>query len=117
MQIKKLLSMSLLIPSLAVANELVSIQTVCVDVKELTAVTNNFKEIPFVRAISNSFEDGTPNSMVIFVNAKTGSFTVTQRQEIKGRTLYCVLAAGDRFEPVPKKIQDEIIEQQNKGNL
>jgi hypothetical protein len=113
---KKLLAMFLLMPSLAFANTIAELNTICIDSAELTATVNEFEELPFVRGLGKSLSDATadPISIVVFANAKTGTFTIVQRQS---SNLYCVLAVGDKFEPVPKKIQDDVKEQQKKGKL
>lgn len=102
---EKILAMCLLIPSLALANTLS-----CISGEELTGLTNEYKELPFVRGISSP--DGL--SVVVFANPATGSFTIVER---KGENIYCALAVGVGFEPVPKHIQDSIKELQNKGMM
>ena len=44
------------------------------------------------------------NSLVIFVNLKTGSFTIVEKVE---EQKYCVLAVGGNFEPVPAEVLRE----------
>jgi hypothetical protein len=102
---KKLFCLFLLLPGLALANPLP-----CISGEELTELTNQYKELPYVRGISSP--DGL--SVVIFANPSTGSFTIVER---KGENTYCALTIGIGFEPVPKHIQDDIKELQNKGMM
>jgi hypothetical protein len=101
---KKLLCLFLLLPGMSLANPLP-----CISGEELTELTNQYKELPFVRGISS---EGT--SVVVFANPSTGSFTIVER---KGENVYCSLAVGVGFAPVPKHIQDDIKELQNKGMM
>jgi hypothetical protein len=107
---KKILAMLLLIPSLALANPLIqNVETVCLTGEKLTDLTDEYKELPYVRGVSS---EGI--SLVVFVNAKTRSFTIAERRE---QNTYCVLMVGGGFELVPKKIQDDIKQQQEKATL
>jgi hypothetical protein len=87
---KNLLAICLLIPSLVLANPLA-----CINSAELKELTNEYKEIPYVRGISSP--DGF--SVVVFVDT------------------YCAIVIGIGFEPVPKEIQDDIRQQQEKSKL
>lgn len=118
---KKLIAMFLLVPSLVLANplksdlEVATMQTICLDIKSLTELLNEFEEIPYVRGQSRSItNDGPSLSLVIFVNPKSGSFTIVERAD---KDSYCLLAVGNRFEPVPKETQDKLIEEHKKGRL
>ena len=97
---KNLLAICLLIPSLVLANPLA-----CINSAELTDLTNEYKEIPYVRGISSP--DGL--SVVVFVNPTTGSFTILERKAID---TYCAIVIGIGFELVPKEIQDDVKKQQ-----
>jgi len=98
-------------PSLDVA----TMQTVCLNAKDLTLLIDEFKEIPYVRGISRPIiSDGAPLSLVIFVNPKDRSFTIVERT---ADGVYCILAVGNNFEPVPREIQDEVKTEQEKGRL
>ena len=98
-------------PSLAVA----TMQTVCLNAKDLTSLIDEFKEIPYVRGVSSPIiSDGVPLSLVIFVNPKDRSFTIAERAD---KDRYCILAVGNGFEPVPQHIQDEVKTEQEQGRL
>lgn len=90
-------------------NLAVAAPVACISGKELTGLTNQYKELPYVRGISS---EGT--SVVVFVNPATGSFTIAER---RGVDTFCALAVGASFAPVPKDIQDDIREEQDKGTL
>ena len=119
---KKLLAMFLLMPSLVMAQVdkkpdfiVGSMDTVCLDLKNLTELVDDAQEIPYVRGQSHPImAEGPPLAMVIFVNPKTGTFTVAERVD---RNTYCILAIGSRFEPVPKEAQDAIRKEQDKSRL
>ena len=107
------------VPMFAFAEEkqpqLATYQTVCLTAKDLTSTINDFKEIPFVRGLSNPI--GQPDSklsLVIFANPTTGTFTIAEKAD---DNLYCILAIGDNFQPVPKELQDEVRQGQEKSTL
>lgn len=101
---KKILCLFLLWPSLALAHP-----QACINSKELTQLTNQYRELPFVRGVSIE-----GYSVVIFANAETRSFTILER---KDDDIYCALTVGAGFEPVPQSIQDELNELQNRDRL
>jgi hypothetical protein len=92
-----------------------TMDTICVNLKQLTEITDESQEIPYVRGQSHPImTEGAPLSMVIFVNPTTGTFTVAERV---AQDMYCVLALGSRFEPVPKEARDTIRKEQEKSRL
>ena len=92
-----------------------TVDTICVSLKQLTEITDEAQELPYVRGQSHPImTEGTPLSMVIFVNPTTGTFTIAERV---ARDMYCLLALGSRFEPVPKAAQDTIRKEQDKSRL
>jgi hypothetical protein len=114
---KNILAMLFMVPALAAAQDLTRItqDIACVDSKALTELVGEFRELPYVRGISRSLDEReSTRSLVIFVNPTTGSFTIAEK---RAENLYCVLAIGDKFEPVPKKLQDELKQQQDKATL
>jgi hypothetical protein len=114
---KKILAMFLLMPSLVLANpQIKTIQTLCLNGNDLGETINEFKELPYVRGISTPFDkEDAKLSLVIFLNPTTGTFTIVEKA---GNNLYCILAVGGGFEPVPKEIQDDVRkEQQEKSTL
>lgn len=113
---KKILAMFLLMPSLAFAEpKPATYETICLNGKDLTNTVNEFKELPFVRGLSVPLtQQERKLSLVIFANPTTGSFTIVEKA---GEDLYCILAIGGGFEPVPKDIQDDVKQGQEKSTL
>ena len=113
---KKILAMFLLMPSLVFANpQIKTIQTMCLNGKDLTDTVNEFKELPYVRGLSTPMaEQDAKMSLVVFLNPATGTFTIVEKA---GENLYCILAVGGGFEPVPKNIQDDVKQQQENSTL
>jgi len=116
---KKIIAMFLLMPALVLANppkeDLIvgSMDTVCMSLKNLTEIIDDAQEIPYLRGQSHPImTQGAPLAMVIFVNPKTGTFTISERVD---RDIYCILALGSKFEPVPKETQDKIRKEQDKS--
>ena len=92
-----------------------TVDTICVSLKQLTEITDEAQEIPYVRGQSHPImTEGAPLSMVIFVNPATGTFTVAERVS---QDMYCLLALGSKFEPVPKAAQDRIRKEQERSRL
>lgn len=113
---KNLLAAVLSAPAIAMAApQTATYETVCVGPDDLAKTVNEFKELPFVRGLSTPLsQNETKLSIVIFANPKTGTFTIVERASEK---LYCILAVGGGFEPVPKDIQDAAREEQGKSSL
>ena len=118
---KTLLSACLLVPSLVMAMpqqtqpQAATFQTICVNAEDLTKTVAEFQELPYVRGISSPLsQEGARLSLVVFLNPKTGSFTIVERTQ---DGLYCILAVGNNFEPVPREIHDEVRSEQEKGRL
>lgn len=103
-QNKKIMFMILFVPSLVFANP-----SSCISSIELIGLMDEYKELPYVRGVTSE-----GRSVVVFANPTTGSFTILER---RGENTFCALAVGAGFEPVPKSIQDEMRESQNKGTL
>jgi len=89
---------------------------VCVDAETLSKTVDEFKELPFARGISNSLGDAEApaRSLVIFVNPETQTWTIVERVNANQ---YCIMAVGQKFEPVPTDIRDRVEEGQRKGQL
>jgi|LakMenE18May11ns_1017448.scaffolds.fasta_scaffold9537518_2 hypothetical protein len=111
---KPLLMLCLLIPTFVFANETSSLPTVCITISDLAKTLDEYEELPLVRGTGNSLVDGSSFPVVVFANGKTGTFTITQRQS---KDLYCILAVGTNFQPVPKEMQDTIKDSQQKDKL
>ena len=108
--------MFLLMPSLVFAEpKTATYETICLNGKDLTNTVNEFKELPFVRGLSVPLtQQERKLSLVIFANPTTGSFTIVEKA---GEDLYCILAIGGGFEPVPKDIQVDVKQGQEKSTL
>jgi hypothetical protein len=92
-----------------------TVDTICISLKQLTEITDEAQELPYVRGQSHPImTEGAPLSMVIFVNPTTGTFTIAERV---AQDMYCLLALGSRFEPVPREARDRIMQEQQKSRL
>jgi hypothetical protein len=80
----------------------------CGTIKNLDEMLKHYEEIPFVRGIGYKNINGMiiETTMVFFANAKTGTWSFTEKIT---DNVYCVVGAGDAFEPVPANIVDGII--------
>jgi hypothetical protein len=118
---KSFLAAAVMIPAMVLANppapetQMATYQTVCVSGRDLVTLVGEFQEIPYVRGVSRGIvTEGASLSMVIYVNAKTGTFTIVERA---AADTYCLLAVGAGFEPVPRAIQEEVERLQQQGRL
>jgi hypothetical protein len=113
---KTLLAMSLLIPAMVFASpQIKTYQAMCLDSKDLTSTIDEFKEIPYVRGTNTPLaEQDSKTSLVVFVNPTTGTFTIVEKV---ADNLYCIMAVGGGFQPVPREIQDDVKQHQDKGRL
>lgn len=119
---KKILAILCIIPSIAYAFtnsekqslQMSTYQTVCLNAKDFTNLVGEFKEVPFARGISKPVIGEGVLSLVIFVNPETKTFTMAEKA---AEDLYCVLAVGAEFEPVPQDIRDNVINEYKKGIL
>ena len=86
----------------------------CVNKEDIYKLVGDFDEVPLIRAL-NAPVLGVPifNSLVIFVNSKTGSFSVVEKVE---EQKYCLLAVGVRFEPMPAEALKEYNKFRDKEN-
>jgi len=104
---KKLLILLCVIPSLVFAKEVINEpRTIsCLNKENIYKILGEFDEIPFIRALNAPVLGvANLNSLVIFVNLKTGSFTIVEKVE---EQKYCILAVGGNFEPVPAEVLRE----------
>jgi hypothetical protein len=118
---KSLMAVAVMMPMLAWATPpgsdftVATVDTICISLKQLTEITDEAQELPYVRGQSHPImTEGAPLSMVIFVNPTTGTFTIAERV---AQDMYCLLALGSRFEPVPKESRDTIRKEQEKSRL
>jgi len=88
-------------------------QNVCVDLNTLELTLQEFEEIPFVRGLSNRDPIGIV-SLVVFVNPKTGSWTIVEKIQT-GR--YCILGVGSDFEAVPNNLRQELQKERKHKSL
>ena len=75
-----------------------SVPIVCADEKEFVEAIVSFDEEPFITALSKrDLGNGllTPASLVIFLNHKTGTFTIAEKMS----DMYCVVAMGENMKP------------------
>lgn len=72
----------------------------CVTVEQLDVLMYTYRELPFIRGTSvrGAGNDEATSPFVFFLNAKTGSWTYTERVS---NNEYCIFASGGNFEPVP----------------
>jgi hypothetical protein len=103
MSIKLLASLALTVgfTNISIASDITKFPTemVCATEKALGSVLDEFGEIPFATMMSMReipVLGVTANSMVMFVNPKTKSYTIVERI---GKDLYCVVALGENIEP------------------
>jgi hypothetical protein len=116
---KKMLATLLFMPVIAFSQsnevEEINILTHCVSIKVLEDITTEFNELPMLRAKAEREFNGQliENTLVIFVNMETKSWTIAEKM-INGS--YCILSVGNSFKPVPKEIIDRVVkERQQKG--
>jgi hypothetical protein len=108
---KKLLAsiiMSLI--AIPVAAQEIMFPAECGTIKNLDEMLTEYEEIPFVRGIGYKNMNGLviETTMVFFANAKTGTWSFTEKI---ADNVYCIVGAGDSFEPVPANIIDGILNQ------
>lgn len=85
---------------------------VCSTLTHLEYVLKEYSEIPLARGLID--RGNTTHSLVIFVNPSTLSFTIAERTP---NGLYCVIAVGKDFEPVPKNAREELQKNYDLKNL
>lgn len=95
---KKLLISLLFLPTIAFANELVLFQAMCLDRETMDKVLSDNKEEPFVTGVGHRVSEGDKvyHPTVIFMNPKTGSWTLV---EITSENKYCITAVGSKMLP------------------
>ena len=97
---EKYLAVILLSLSTAVNANLIrgAVPIVCTDEAGFVDAITNFDEQPMLTALSNrDMGEGllVPTSLVVFVNTKTGTFTIAEKIADK----YCVVAMGENMKP------------------
>ena len=91
--------------NISMANEITKLPTelICASESDIGSVLESFDEIPFATMISMRdvpVLGVTANSMVIFVNPKTKSYTIVEKF---GKNLYCVVSIGENISPYVEK--------------
>lgn len=77
-----------------------TVPIVCADEQGFAEAITNFNEEPMLTALSNrDMGEGllVPTSLVVFINTKTGTFTIAEKIDDK----YCVVAMGENMKPYP----------------
>jgi hypothetical protein len=94
--------------AIPIAAQQVLFPSECGSIKNLEAMLTEYEEIPFVRGIGYKNMNGLviETTMVFFANPNTGTWTFTEKVS---DNIYCIVGAGDAFEPVPANIIDGII--------
>jgi hypothetical protein len=75
-----------------------AVPIVCADEQTFIEAITSFNEEPFITALSKrDLGNGllTPAALVIFLNPKTGTFTVAEKMS----DMYCVVAMGENMKP------------------
>lgn len=116
---KKLLAILLMMPVIAIANQNDTVTTKtlkveCLTLSGLEEITKEFDELPFVRGLSgrDSGQTMIQHSLVIFVNGKTGTWSIVEKTN---ENLYCFLAVGHTFEPVPADVINRLEKQRQRS--
>lgn len=114
---KKILAILLMMPVIAFSqpDEVIKkIDTFCLNVNGLDKLLVEFEELPFVRGLSQR-ESGavsTQNSLVVFMNIKTRTWSIVEKTS---DGLYCFLAVGQDFEPVPAEVIEKLQKERQKS--
>lgn len=114
--IKKLFSLFLFLPCITFAQLKDTkhyYEVFCLDLASLEATLNEFGEIPFTRG-SSSREPLGKVPLVIFVNPKTGSWSIVEKIDTN---FYCVLGIGTGFEAVPSEKKSEVYRSREKNSF
>ena len=109
---KYLIAVLLTFVSFVSYSESIAVEVPCVTPQDLEQSINKWKELPLARGMSTRSADGqSKNVLVLFVNSKTKTWTIAEKIPTG---LYCVLAAGNGFEPMPAEVV-EIFKKQQEG--
>lgn len=82
-----------------------TIPIMCTGMKEFVNTMAEFEELPLLTALSNrdfGNETVVPTALVVFVNAKTNTFTIAEKLEDK----VCVIAIGENMKPFEDSVKD-----------
>ena len=98
---KILFGFLLTIHTAAIPQVTTNLQVTCFPLRQLAEVLTEFKEEPFaVGKVERTDSTGVDeNNMFIFVNSKTGSWTLAEKHK---SGLYCILTGGSDFTIIKK---------------
>lgn len=104
---KPLFALILTLATITVRAEVILADTTitCMDRTSLLALLDRYLEQPLIRGRT---EDN--GAVVIYTNPSTLTYTVVERVE----NLYCLLASGTDFAPVPRELRQQFLEQRSK---
>ncbi len=80
-----------------------NLEITCVTSDELFVILKEYEEVPF--SIGQTLRDNQSdeNATMFFVNPNTLTWTMVEKLRIKDSILYCVLAAGSKYQIIFKK--------------
>lgn len=79
------------------------LEIICVTGLDLFKTLKEYVEIPFIRGLT--LRGSTLHPVVLYVNPLTSSWSLVEKTP---NGLYCILAVGESFEPVPEKDRTEL---------
>lgn len=101
---------ALVISAAATSEEKVGMQNVetpCVSLDYITKVTEEFGELPILRAdsVRKEGDQHISHVAVLYINMETKSWTMAEKMNDK---TYCIIAVGSGMMPVDKKVREDI---------
>ena len=101
---KKILTIFLLLFCIrSFAEVKINLELTCVNSDGLFEMLKEYEEVPF--SIGQTLRDNQSdeNSTMLFVNPNTLTWTMVEKLKTKDSTLYCVLAAGSKYQVIFKR--------------
>lgn len=89
-----------------------TVQVVCAEYTQVESVIKEYAEIPV--AIGLTTRGTTSHPFVLYINPVTGSWTLVEKTP---NELYCVMAVGDNFGPVPEENRKELQKNHDKQTI
>jgi len=120
---KKILAILLMMPVIAVSEvriievnsevKTVPIPAYCITIQHLSDILDEHDELPVLRGKSVRKAEGAPdiNSLIVFMNAKTGSWTIAEKMP---SDTYCVIGVGESMHLVPNEVIDNILKERDR---
>jgi hypothetical protein len=120
---KKILAILLMMPVIAVSDvriievnqevKTVPIPAYCVTLQQLSDILDEHDELPLIRGKSVRETDKEPsvNPLVLFMNGKTGSWTIAEKIP---SNLYCIIAVGAEMQMVPGDVIDNMMKERDR---